>query len=621
MLQSLPSAVGGADDSWNSFLVRGGADDENVFLIDDIEINNLSHWGTESGSSGTVSVLHLDFVRDLDFYAGGFPCRFPPRLSSIVDLKFREGSKIDRKWQFDLNMAGTGIFMEGPIVREKSSYMLNARVSYLGLLEPLLDLGGVPHYQNGQIKLVFDLTSKDKLICNILAGNETVTFESGEKRELASSGRLVIGGVQWRKHITGGMNKLLLSGIYHKTKAFECLVDTLHIFDYRSLHRRLQLKDDLTLFFRDNDLLTVGAVVERTHRDSRYVRNAIYTWARSDSLYEYTAHAPESSEAIVVLPIPHDTITPDNTVGYRLGGYVGYTFHQGRLKVNVGLRDDYFTLLKKHGPSPRTGISYELGTQGTGSLSGALMYQFPTYLDAGDFSDKHADYELQRNYQAVIGYERQFSDVVIGGIESFYKYYDREPSYTFDTDSARVLIEVMPDNYGTKKAYGIEFHLRKKRRDHFFYELAYTFYSVRRQYTNGAWYNDHNNLRNTATMIVGSNFHKNHGVSVRCDLSEGRPYTPIDEEASADSFRTVYDLSVGPYKQRRDPRIKLSLRYNSTGYYRWGNITGYVEIQNLLNQKDVVNEYFSAGDGLSETNVVRYLSRGIFIVGGVTVDL
>ena len=58
-------------------------------------------------------LLHNGFIRDLDFYSGGFPAQYAPRLSSIVDIHFREGSKEFRKFQIDNSIAGVGIFSEG----------------------------------------------------------------------------------------------------------------------------------------------------------------------------------------------------------------------------------------------------------------------------------------------------------------------------------------------------------------------------------------------------------------------------------------------------------------------------------------------------------------------------
>jgi hypothetical protein len=620
MLQTLPAAVGGVDDNTNSFLVRGGADDENVFLIDDIEINTISHWGSENSSSGAIGFLHLDFVRNLDFYAGGFPSRFPPRLSSVVDVAFREGSMSDRKWQFDLNMAGAGFFVEGPIVREKSSYMANVRVSFLDLMEYFLDIGGIPRYQNGQVKLVFNPSGRDKLLLNGLATNETISLTSGRNRALTSEGRLGIGGLQWRRHMDAGMNRLIVSGMYHRSNSFESLVDSIHTFDHLSIRRRFQLKDDLSLFVRENDLLTLGVVVEQEGYDTRFRRDEFYTWARADSVYEYTTNHADTADAIAVVDISEKRNHRVETTGYRLGAHAGYTFQQGWLKLNAGIRDDYFTLLGKHGISPRAGVAVDLGEGGTVSLSGALMHQFPRYLDLRKVLDGDDDYELQRCVQGVIGYTRQFAEVVVGGIEGFVKHYDREPLYTLYADSGKAGVEVDPNEYGEKRAYGVEIHLQKKRRDRFYYALSHTLYSVERQYRDGRWYNDRDNLRNCATIILGSNFHKNHGISARCDLSEGRPYTPIDVAASREAHRTVYDLRGGWLEKRRDPRVKVSLRYSSTNYFPRANLTSYVEIRNLLNRRDVVQEYYSHGDNLADAGTVRYLSSKIFFVGGVTVD-
>jgi hypothetical protein len=88
ILQNMPSTISGPGFG-NTFLVRGGADNENQFILDGIEVNNLSHWGSEFTSGGPMSYLHPDFIQSMDFYSGGLPARYPPKLSSVTDITLR----------------------------------------------------------------------------------------------------------------------------------------------------------------------------------------------------------------------------------------------------------------------------------------------------------------------------------------------------------------------------------------------------------------------------------------------------------------------------------------------------------------------------------------------------
>lgn len=623
VLQGMPSVAGGSHRGFNQLLVRGGKDDENMFLVDDIEVNTLSHWGTQYEPAGGVSILHPDYIKGLDFYAGGIPANFPPRLSSVSDIHFREGSMSNRTFQIDLNTGGFGLFLEGPIVRKKASYIANARVGVTDLMTILANLGGMPKYQNGQMKLVWDVGEKDKIVANMLAGHETIILnEDGSDGRYwhENDGKHGIGGLQWQHLMDMSQNRLLFSGIYHKSKWEDIIQDSITESLWESRRLRFQLKDDFKLFIRDNDVISLGMAFEQEKFDEHILEEAYYVYADTvDSIYHYFLHRPDNtSEKLDSI----DEVTGRNIsyeeTGYRIGAYLNYAlFLLNRLKFNFGFRDDYFTLPREHGLSPRCAVSLDLGRTGTFSLSGGLYRQQPVYLSLVSDSVNLWDLELQRAVQAAAGLEKQLTDVVFLGTEVFYKYYDREPVYRLTTldslnpNSGTRQISIEPDHYSRKKAYGLEFYLQKKRMDAFFYQFSYSLSNVIQEYADGKWYDDDNNLRNSATIILGSNFHKSHRISLRFDISEGYPYTPIDRQNS-DQFKiTYYDISEGWNYKRRPIRLKLNLRYDLSLYLSRANVVLYLEGYNLLNQRDIVYEYYARGEKYPEGRIIKMFSRSI----------
>ncbi len=624
VLQTFASTVGTSDDMFNEFYVRGGNGNENIFLIDDIEVNNLSHWGPEYGSGGAISTLHQDFIRDIDFYAGGFPAQYPPRLSSISDIHFREGSKTDWKAQVDMNMAGIGGMLEGPIIKERMSIMANARLSALDIMETFLDLEGVPQYKNAQAKIVFDINQNHKLIGNILGGTENITLKGDDPDEgnwgWDEKGSRAIGGIQWRAHSDNAKNKLLFSGIYHRYDGEGTQDDSIVTENMLFLRERFQLKDNLNLFLREQDILHLGASLDFEKFFDRYTSQDYFVYAdlHHDSTYYYYKGEPDST--LDRKNLRHFKAQHDDTsmINFRISGYAGYSLFLGKLKINLGLRNDYFTLPEKMGLSPRLALTYDLGNAGIFSVSSGLYHQYPSYVNQLHFTDNITSYDLQRNVQVVGGWEKRLNDFIVAGAEVYHKYYDREPLYTFD-EGERVISET-PDTYGIKKAYGFELYLHKKRVDHFYYQLSYTFYDARQQYADGKWYTADNTIRNCANIIAGSNVNKNHAILLRFDLTEGFPYTPVDLASSNASLRTIYRTDEGWNNKRRDVRAKLSIRYNLKLYFKKMNITAYVEAQNILNQRDVIYEWYSRGAKFGKGSIGQSLSRGIFPIGGMTID-
>jgi hypothetical protein len=114
MLQALPSAMV-RDDMRNDIVARGGSPSENLILVDGIEVPNLSHFGAQGVSGGAISILNAELISDVDFMAGGFPAPYGQRLSSVLEVGLREGSREHFESEFDLGIAGAGFVAEGPI--------------------------------------------------------------------------------------------------------------------------------------------------------------------------------------------------------------------------------------------------------------------------------------------------------------------------------------------------------------------------------------------------------------------------------------------------------------------------------------------------------------------------
>jgi len=623
VLQAMPSVEGAAHEGFTRLLVRGGDEDENALLVDDIEVQTLSHWANPYEPGGGVSILHPDYVASVDFFAGGVPVTYPPLLSAVTDVRFREGSLTHRTWQVDLNIGGFGFFLEGPIVRDRASYILNARVGVTYLVSMIAGLGGYPEYQNGQAKLVWNLGSRDKLVGNLLVGHERLTMESDDgpvSDRHYNDGTHVAGGVQWRRQMGWGANRLLLSTVWHGIVWDDVWADSIR--DAATDLRRLnaQLKDDLKVFVRDRDLLSAGLAVEAVSYNEDRVVDPHSVWADTvDSTYHVYGSYPDTAGRAMLLLVPPDSEDIEqHDLGWRIGAWLNYALQLGPVKVNGGVRDDYFTLWRAHGVSPRLSASVDIGSAGALSLSAGLYRQPPAKFSWLADSAGLWDIPLQRLYQTALGFEGQVRNTVAYGAETYLKYYDREPVYHLVSagdprhpDAGWRQTALEPDNHGRKRAYGLELYVQKKKLDLFYYQAAYALMRAEREYDGGAWYEDDNCLHHSASLVLGSNFHRSHRISMRFDVSEGFPYTPLDMAASVDLAQTTYNIGDGWNGRRRAWRFKLNLRYDLTLYLRHANIVLYLEGYNLLNQRDIAYEYYTFGERWPGGTRTEVLSRSI----------
>ena len=107
------------------FYVRGGASDQNLILLDEATVYNASHF------FGFFCTFNSDAVKDVSLYKGGMPAEFGGRLSSVLDIKMNEGNNKDYTVQGGLGLISSRIKVEGPIVKDKGSFMISARRTYI----------------------------------------------------------------------------------------------------------------------------------------------------------------------------------------------------------------------------------------------------------------------------------------------------------------------------------------------------------------------------------------------------------------------------------------------------------------------------------------------------------
>ena len=109
------------------FYVRGGGSDQNLILLDEATVYNASHL------LGFFSTFNSDAIKDVSIYKGGMPAEYGGRLSSVLDVKMNEGNNKKITVQGGIGMIASRIKVEGPIVKDKGSFMISARRTYADL--------------------------------------------------------------------------------------------------------------------------------------------------------------------------------------------------------------------------------------------------------------------------------------------------------------------------------------------------------------------------------------------------------------------------------------------------------------------------------------------------------
>jgi hypothetical protein len=182
VLQLMPGVQKGTEGQTGLY-VRGGGPDQNLIILDDAVVYNANHL------FGFFSIFNSDALRSVELTKGGFPARYGGRLSSVLEMNMKEGSKEKLHGEGGIGLISSRLTLEGPISKGKSSFLISARRTYIDFLaKPLIarqqrgaDSQVKPGYYFYDLnaKMNYDLGSKDKLYISGYFGRDK--FHANEK--------------------------------------------------------------------------------------------------------------------------------------------------------------------------------------------------------------------------------------------------------------------------------------------------------------------------------------------------------------------------------------------------------------------------------------------------------
>ena len=195
-LQLMPGINMGKEGS-SGILVRGGDQGQNLLLLDGMPVYNVNHL------FGFFSVFTPEIINSVDVYKGGFPARYSGRLSSVIDIRLKEGNLYKRKLDFTVGTISSKLIYESPIQKGKSSFVFAIRRTYADLLYTPFNAvkredmyfttktwSGYNFYDIN-LKSNFILSKKDRIYFSIYTGRDKLFIS--EKDEYNQIGLEIMG--------------------------------------------------------------------------------------------------------------------------------------------------------------------------------------------------------------------------------------------------------------------------------------------------------------------------------------------------------------------------------------------------------------------------------------------
>jgi hypothetical protein len=586
ILAGLPS-IAKVDDQMNALAVRGGSPLENAFYLDNIEIPNINHYPLQGTTSGPIGLLNVDFIKSVDFSAGGFPAAYGGRLSSVMELTFREGNREEFDGQIGAHFAGLEATVEGPMAGRRGSWMFSARRSYLDLLVDAIGTGVAPKYSDYQGKAVYDLSSRSQLTVLGVAGVDYIEFEKDQSIEDGfsvygiSDGWEYAFGTNWRYLWKSGFSNTSLG--YLATKYGNSFYETksdLHLTEQNTTEAALQVRN--RNHYRSSESLSLDFGF-----DLKQVFNDYY-----NRISEYTNFVG-------------DTTAPDTVDIYEkavfAGGYVSATWRPvSRLTTTFGLRYDWSEANHNHYVSPRFSFSWEFSnrTALTGATGVYRQFLQPSILV---WSDSFRQLRDPMAVHYVLGARHLLRSDTRLTVEVFYKEYYHMP---MDPDQPQLMLA---DEYGFARLYapvktlvdngraysaGVELTLQRKLVSGLYGLVSGSYSRSRYEGYDGVWRNRLVDNKVLVSVEGGYKPNERWDYSLRWVFAGGRPYTPLDEEASAAINRSVRDETL--VNGERFPAYhSLNLRVDRRFNWSGSNLIVYLSVWNAYNRENVSDYYWN----------------------------
>lgn len=588
-IQLLPGVQGGGEGS-TSFHVRGGDGGQNLILLDQATVYNPSHL------LGFFSTFNSDAIKDAQLYKGGIPAQFGGRISSVLDISMLDGNKKQFSGEGGLGIIASRLKLEGPIVRDKSSFLFSARRSYA---DSFLKLAKSKDMDNNSLyfydlnaKLSFNLGKKtnlylsgyhgkDKLkysdLFNIDWGNTTATARLNHRfnDKLSSNTALIYSGFNYQ----AGVSSTQLN------------------FQVASNIRNVHAKQDFSYYASTNNTIRLGVAAL-----AQSIRPANLSSDKSQSVN------PTSIE---------------NQRGIDLGGYISHEWKPTTdLSIHYGIHIHDFMVLgkrtfyqfdkngnpisEKHDNSriakhyinlePRVSASLVLNEQSSIKASYNRIVQNLHQLTNTTASLPTDQYVLsslsikpQRVDQAALGYFRTFANKQYDfSVEAYYK---RLGNQIDIRNGATLQANAYFEGellFGIGRAYGLEGYLRKNS-GRLKGWISYTLSKSRRKFSGineGKWFNARQDRTHDLAIVANYALSNSWTLSGTFVFNTGNAVTFPSGKYLVNGKSMFYYTERNGYRMPDYHRLDLSATYDPQKTSKRFHSSWTIGIYNAYNRKN-----------------------------------
>lgn len=563
----------------NDLVVRGGAPSENLFVVDNIEIPNINHFGTQGASGGPLSYISLDFIRETAFSTGGFGVRYGDRMSSVLTIELQDGRRDRLGGKGTISASQFGLNLNGPLGQD-ASFIFSARRSYLDFIFKAAGFSFVPEYWDFLGRVAYRIDRSNTLTFLAVGAIDDVSFFNDDadnrfdnSRVLGTAQRQYASGGSWRHMFSRGFSTVTLGRSYVNYSGIQRDSLLNPIFTNRSKEGETSLGADVVLQPSSTAELSVGAQVRRV------------TFSGSIALPSYSTPFGDS------LGVDIQNVF---STGFKGAAYAQVSQRLlSVFRLTVGGRLDHSSLIQeKNYFSPRASLEFDLSPFTMFTASGGTYRQNPSYVWlAANESNKAL--RAARADQYILGVEHLLQADLKVRLEAFTKHYREYPA---SLDRRYLVLANTGGGFGgsdenfasfgldnlisagTGRSQGVELLIQKKLSEIPLYGLvSISLTETKFTALDGVERSGAFDQRVLVNLTGGYRFNERWEASMKFRFATGQPYTPFNPDGTQD-VAAYNSLRV---KNAHSLDLRVDRRWNFTSW----NLIAYLDIQNVYNNK------------------------------------
>ena len=591
VVQSMPGLSPSVGGFRNDIIIRGGAPNETVYYLDEIEIPNINHFSTQGSAGGPQGMINISFIDEVTLSTSAFGVEYDNPLSGVLQFNQKNGNPREISGNFRFGASDSAITVEGPLSKEENNnttFIFSARKSYLQFLFKLIGLPIRPDYWDFQGKINHKIDEYNSINILGLGAIDDFSVEAPEDFDFTQQSFLEQVPIIKQNSTTIGASWIRK---FKETKGQFVLA--LSTNKLKNIFSRYDDNENLEgIYFRNDSHEWETKLRAKT---TNYLKDWKITWGGNIQYSDYYNNTTDYYNQI-------EYLTKINFYKYGLFGSVSKSFIDSKLDVSIGIRtdEDNFSTGSKliDNLSPRVSTSYALTKDRRlkWNTSIGTYFKIPTYTVlgfrnlTGNFTNQNAKYTKSNHY--VTGFDYSIGNASKISIEGFIKRYFDFPVSILDGVSLAnkgADFEVLGNEdivtIGEGRTKGIEFLFQQKLTRNFYGIFSYTFFKSEFTDINGDYLPSVWDSKHLSSFSGGYKLKRNWEISSRWRFAGKTPFVPYDLEASLNNYPNM----VLDYSQLGNVKLgnfsQIDVRFDKKWNKENLSINLFIEILNLLAQK------------------------------------